>query len=367
MWEISQGGVSMYSASSFNPSNTSGQAVIDRPDTENLDTHSLDSQICQYQPRATTATKVTVSSFRDSCDLSTAKAPPDYTEKRIKLPTRLGPYTLQKILGKGGHGIVYEAVHRDSDRLVAIKMLRRQIPSWCEEYQENVETLRKEAVNLARFEHPNIIKIFEAGQYQTGDFSEDYMVTEYLLGPKISSLRRAAGVCDAEMTLVVLEDIADALSAVEQEGMIHRDVKPGNIMLDPLARRIKLLDFGLAKLVGAQDPVNDEEDTKIWGTPAYVPPESFLGWDEDIRRDIYALGLTGYEMLVGEQPFKDCRRIAVLSGNVMVKGVPEMPERCAKEPVRMLIAKMTHISPECRHENTEDLLEHIRFVKRKVL
>ncbi len=199
-----------------------------------------------------------------------------------------------ELLGKGGMGAVYKARQPGLDRLVAVKILPPEVsrdPAFAERFS-------REARALAMLNHPNIVGVYDSGH--AGGYY--YFVMEYLDGVNLRQAMRAGQLRAAE-ALKIVPQICDALQFAHDEGIVHRDIKPENILLDKKGR-VKIADFGLAKLLGKTAPDFSLTGTQqVMGTMHYMAPEQLEGSrDVDHRADIYSLGVTFYEMLTGELP-----------------------------------------------------------------
>jgi tRNA A-37 threonylcarbamoyl transferase component Bud32 len=210
------------------------------------------------------------------------------------LPRPFGEYTLMRLLGRGAMGVVYEAVHRGLGRKVALKILR----SGFEDDPLAYERFRREARACAQVRHDHIVTIYEAGQVE----GRPFYAMPVLEGSSLLELIRAGEVPPPEELCRGLADVADALQALNEAGIVHRDVKPANIMVEPGGRMI-LADFGLARTAATQTLTATGQ---ALGTPLYMSPEQLLGRKEEIdgRSDVYGLGVTLYEALAGRPPFK---------------------------------------------------------------
>ena len=203
-----------------------------------------------------------------------------------------GNYQLERELGQGGLGTVYLAKDSGLNRYVALKILRSDLgddPSFSRKFLEEVEV-------TASLAHPNIIRVFTLGE-QEGRL---YLVMEHLDEPSLENrMDKQTKVSEREVLEIGI-GIASALQfAHEETGLIHRDIKPGNILFGR-GNIPKLADFGLA--AGARSALGQQDE--IWGTPYYVSPERLLREPEDIRSDIYSLGATLYHALAGRPPFE---------------------------------------------------------------
>jgi tRNA A-37 threonylcarbamoyl transferase component Bud32 len=199
-----------------------------------------------------------------------------------------------ELLGKGGMGAVYKARQKSLDRIVALKIINphaAENPSFAERFS-------REARSLARLNHPHIVTVHDFGETD-GLY---YLIMEYVDGANIRQLIRAKTLTPAE-ALAIVPPLCDALQYAHDEGIVHRDIKPENILVDAKGR-VKIADFGLAKLVGRNPAeVTLTATHQAMGTPHYMAPEQFEHpLEVDHRADIYSLGVTLYEMLTGELP-----------------------------------------------------------------
>lgn len=202
-------------------------------------------------------------------------------------------YELLSELGQGGLGVVLLARHRALDRLVAIKKIQRG-----RAYDEtNLQRLRREARALARLNHPTIVRLYDL----IGSGTDLLIVMEYVPGTSLDRLR-ASTVLDPAAAVVILGDVADGLDHAHTRGVIHRDVKPANVLVTP-SGHAKLSDFGLARLV-ADDTAFRTRAGTVMGTAAYMAPEQILG-DREVSQavDAYAFAVMAYELLTGSTPY----------------------------------------------------------------
>lgn len=206
----------------------------------------------------------------------------------------IGDYRIERMLGEGGMGAVYAAVHDVIDKRVALKVLRREL---CRA-PEFVQRFVKEARAVNRIGHPNIVDVFGFGRTSDG---RAFLAMELLEGETLTT-RLAAGPLETPEACNIGIEIAHALEAAHQAGVIHRDLKPDNVFLARLHGRsvVKLLDFGIAKLSG---DTSGTQMGAMLGTPMYIAPEQARGIQLDGRADIYALGVMLFEMLTGQPPF----------------------------------------------------------------
>ena len=208
-------------------------------------------------------------------------------------------YAVGELLGRGGMAEVYLATDRVLDRPVACKILG----GWLANDATFVERFRREALAAARISHPNLVAVFDAGS--EGDVH--YIVMEYVAGETLADLLRKDGALQPARATTIATDVADALGVAHAARMVHRDVKPANVMLTPEGRT-KLMDLGIARSL---DGESITRASSIIGTAGYVSPEQARGEQVDHRSDIYSLGCVLYEMLTGRRPFEAADPLAV--------------------------------------------------------
>lgn len=225
-----------------------------------------------------------------------AAAPPPEDETEQLTPTtkkKDSRYTILDEIGRGGMGIVYKAKENLLDRFVAYKVLQTNL----KENDLAVRNFLREAKSAAALNHPNIVTVYDAGE-EDGTY---YIAMEFIVGQTLRQILRAQRKpLDLDLFFEVALQLCDALDYAHRLGVIHRDIKASNIMWDDTARRTKIMDFGLAKVI--QEVVNYQ--TVVGGTPHYMSPEQILGEATDNRSDLYSLAVTFYEILIGQVPFK---------------------------------------------------------------
>jgi serine/threonine protein kinase len=214
-------------------------------------------------------------------------------------PRRIASYTLLESIGYGGMAVVYRARQDSLDRTVAVKVLSESLAA----STEFKERFTREARTAANLRHPNVITVYDFGEDERG---VPYLVLEYVEGPTLADLMDVG--LDDDRLPDILDQIAAGLDYAHAHGVVHRDIKPGNV-LTTADGRVILADFGLAWLIeGAQLTLAGG----MIGTPEYMSPEQAAGLPFDRRADVYALGVVLYEMLVGERPFSAETPIGVL-------------------------------------------------------
>ena len=230
----------------------------------------------------------------------------------------LGQYSLERKLGEGAMGVVYEAKHGMLKRPTAIKLLRPELAD-----PDALDRFRREVQLTAKLTHPNTVTIYDYGRTPDGLF---YYAMELLSGATLTQVVEAGGPQPVERVVRILRDAALALNEAHDVGLIHRDVKPSNIML---ARQggvpdvTKVLDFGLVKNLGKVDDLEQTNTMSIKGTPHYLSPEAIQDPQGiDARTDLYALGAVGYYLLAGRHVFEGKTIIEVCMHHMHTKPLP---------------------------------------------
>jgi eukaryotic-like serine/threonine-protein kinase len=279
---------------------------------------------------------------------------------------RLGPYEIQSAIGAGGMGEVYKARDTRLDRSVAIKILPAEVSA----DPDRRARFEREAKTIAGLNHPHICTLHDVGDAD----GTTYLVMEHLTGETLAQ-RLEKGPLPLEQALTVATEIADALSVAHRQGVIHRDLKPGNVMLTKTGA--KLLDFGLAKLSGhgehpaaaslASAPTRTAPLTSegaIVGTLQYMAPEQVEGKSADARTDLWALGAILYEMLTGKHAFEGASA-ASLIGNIMNAEPPGLATLKPVTPPALdrLVRRCLAKPPDDRPDTAHDVADELRWLR----
>lgn len=227
-------------------------------------------------------------------------------------------YRIEEKIGEGGMGKVYRATHIHIGHTVAIKILHSQLAS----DQTAIERFRREAMAAAQIQHPNAVAVTDFGVMKETGMA--YLVMEFLTGIELRQRIKEKKQLDYEETFLIVHQTCSALQAAHVKGIIHRDLKPDNIWMlksEDEIPRIKVLDFGIAKLMTDTEMNQLTQQGMIVGTPYYMSPEQCRSEELDARSDIYSLGIILYEMLTGQVPF-----IATTPVGVVLKHANEAPK-----------------------------------------
>ena len=263
-----------------------------------------------------------------------------------------GRYDIQSVLGKGGMGIVYRAHDRDLDDLVAIKTLRSEAlsadPTLLDRFKQEIRLARK-------ITHPNILRTHDLGE----SAGLRYLSMEFIKGITLKHLIEQDQLLPTPVALRIAKQMCAGLAAAHEVGVIHRDIKPQNIIIEPTGG-LKIMDFGIARLT--QERGMTATGTVV-GTPDYMSPEQARGQPLDFRSDIYSTGVVLYEMFTGTLPFEGDTPLAVVLKHVQEK--PPSPQ--AKNPkidpkIAAIVLKCMQKDPKDRFQTVNDLYEALTRV-----
>ncbi|HEX7170420.1 MAG TPA: protein kinase, partial [Rubrobacter sp.] len=263
-------------------------------------------------------------------------------------------YDVRRGLGSGGMGEVFLARDRVLGRDVALKVLRRQYAG----DSEFAERFKREARSAASLSHPNIVQVYDRGETDEG---ASYIAMEYVPGGTLKERISDRGPLEASEAAALGAQVAEALGAAHDRGMVHRDIKPQNVLLTTRGDA-KVADFGIAR---AGSSVTISKTGSVMGTAGYMSPEQALGEPATPRSDLYSLGVVLYEALTGELPFTADNPIAVSMKHVTeALRPPREIDPTIPEGMNALIVKLMAKDPEDRYASAGELADDLRRVSR---
>ena len=270
-------------------------------------------------------------------------------------------YLVKRKIGEGGFGAVFEGTQVATERPVALKVLHPQSVA----DPTVVARFRREAESCSKLRNPHTVVIYDFDQTEDGVL---YLAMELVRGQSLQDIQRASGMVPIERCLRILDQVADALGEAHAKGIVHRDMKPENIMVEERDGEdfVKVLDFGIAKIKSGDGGKDAPALTAIGqtvGTLEFMSPEQLRGKSLDGRSDIYALGMVAYEMLTGELPFKKSKSTTEIIQFHLQEAPPPpsslKPEAEIPPAVDELVQKMCAKARDDRHTTTDDLRQNI--------
>jgi serine/threonine-protein kinase len=266
--------------------------------------------------------------------------------------TFAGRYDIQALLGKGGMGIVYRALDRDLDELVAIKTLRGEAltadPTLLDRFKQEIKLAR-------RITHPNILRTHDLGESN----GVRYLSMEFVKGITLKHLVDSGQLLPVPVALRIAKQMCAGLAAAHEVGVIHRDIKPQNVLIEPTGG-LKIMDFGIARLT--QERGMTATGTVV-GTPDYMSPEQARGLALDFRSDIYSLGVVLYEIFTGSLPFEGDSPVAVVLKHVQEKPkAPQLVNPKLDPRIATIILRCMEKDPTARYQSVNELYETLAKV-----
>jgi serine/threonine protein kinase len=270
----------------------------------------------------------------------------------VSTPTEIaGRYVIERRLGAGGMSTVFLATDSVLERAVAIKLLAEHLAA----DDDFVARFRREALSAARLQHPNVVQVFDSGQDH--ESLRHYIVMEYVDGPSAADLLREDKMLNVEQTVFIVRDACHGLDYAHRAGVIHRDVKPGNLLLSSATGITKLADFGIAK---AAEQTRITQVGSVLGTAAYLSPEQARGEEAGPASDTYSLGVCAYQFLTGRLPheYSSLTELALKQQQEAVRPIrdfrPEVPAEL-DEAVRLCLER----EPGSRYRSALEMAEAI--------
>lgn len=269
----------------------------------------------------------------------------------MELPTILDDrYQLTERIGEGGMAEVYLGTDIRLKRDIAVKVLRPQYSS----DKQFLDRFLDEARAMAGFSHPNIVNVYDAGRER----GRSYIVMEYVPGTDLRRLLKERGALPVKDALQIAEQVSQGVAAAHRKGIVHRDIKPGNVLITPDGD-VKVADFGIARAVS--DSKHLTEPGVVWGTTAYLSPEQIRGDGATPSSDVYSIGVVLYEMLAGSPPFQGEDRVAIALQHLH-DAPPRLSERNPHVPrgVEYMIDRAMAKAPEQRFEDADAFVQVLR-------
>jgi len=262
-----------------------------------------------------------------------------------------GKYKVLRELGKGGMGIVYKGLDPATQKEVAIKVL----PATMVE-RTTVERFNREAAAMAKLKHPNLAEVYEVAMTH----GQHFYAMEFIEGDTLTSIIKNRGPLPISACLDIIIQVSSALSCIHKQGMIHRDIKPGNIMINKDGKA-KLMDFGLVQIQGATRVTVEGASV---GTAEYMSPEQISEDEIDERSDIYSWGATIYELLSGRPPFEGASFQSVLMKH-KYESPPTLRSKRSDIPAELerIVLKTLAKEPSQRYQNVQELLDEVTKLK----
>ena len=259
-----------------------------------------------------------------------------------------GRYRLEAKLGSGGMSTVYLARDQTLDRDVAVKVMHREMS----EQADQLERFRQEARAVAKLSHPNVVAVIDAGE----DGGHPYIVFEYVEGETLKQRINRVGALDPQEALAYAIEVARGLTVAHARNMVHRDIKPQNVLIDAEGRA-KLTDFGISRQL-EQDGMT--ATGRVLGTTDYVAPEQAMGMAVDPRSDIYSLGVVLYEMLIGQVPFHADSQVGVAMKHVN-EDLPDVQQRRPEvsAAAALVVERATDKDADRRYQEIGEMIDDL--------
>lgn len=274
-------------------------------------------------------------------------------------------YEVLSIIGKGGMGTVYKVFDKEIERTLAIKVLQSDLAA---EDQTALRRFEQEAEAASQLEHHNLVSVFGYGKTKDG---APYLVMDYYDGESLSSVIKKESTLDSNRALNLFQQICEALAHAHEKGVVHRDIKPGNVIVSQSESGIetaRIVDFGIAKIlpVSNRETHNLTETRQVFGSPHYMSPEHCLGFKMDERSDIYSLGCLMYEVLTGDPPFNVNDAIQAVIKHINEEAKPfscDMNDDPVKRKLEGVVLKCLEKQQEDRYQSVNEVLADLQLIQ----
>jgi len=266
-------------------------------------------------------------------------------------------YEVLGTVGKGGMGVVYRARDRQLDEVVALKVVRSEVlkedPTLLDRFKQEIKLAR-------RITHRNILRTHDFGETA----GTPYISMEYLEGVTLKDLLRSKGALPLGVGLRIAKQVCQGLEAAHQQGVVHRDIKPQNILILPETGDLKIMDFGIARVSEMQAGASGLTTAgTVMGTPDYIPPEQAQGNPADFRSDIYSLGVVLFEIFTGAMPFSGDTVMAVVLGHIQKPPPPPRSLNPKLPPeLEAIILRCLEKQPDRRYQSVGEILKDLTEV-----
>ncbi|MBN9086430.1 MAG: protein kinase [Reyranella sp.] len=268
------------------------------------------------------------------------------------IPVQIGRYVVESLVGAGGMGQIYKAHDPDIRRTVAIKLISTRLMSSADR-GEYIRRFRREAEAAARCAHPNIVSIYDYAMHE----GQPFLAMEFVHGRSVRQMIEESPMAVPDAIHVMLQ-VLDALASAHEQGVIHQDIKPANILLTP-QMRAKVTDFGISRFANA----DTTSISSSMGTPSYMAPEQCRGGPVDHRADLFAAGATLFEMVAGERAFGGHNSVEV-THHIMYDRLPLLPAaaRSAAPRLQLVLERAMGKHPEDRFSSGHEMAEALRQI-----
>ena len=268
------------------------------------------------------------------------------------IPVQIGRYVVESLVGAGGMGQIYKAHDPDIRRTVAIKLISTRLMSSVDR-SEYIRRFRREAEAAARCAHPNIVSIYDYATHE----GQPFLAMEFVHGMSVRQMIEESPMAVPDAIHVMLQ-VLDALASAHEQGVIHQDIKPANILLTP-QMHAKVTDFGISQFANA----DITSISSSMGTPSYMAPEQCRGGPVDHRADLFAAGATLFEMVAGERAFGG-RSSAEVTHHIMYDRLPLLPAavRSAAPRLQFVLERAMGKHPEDRFSSGHEMAEALRQI-----